>query len=225
MINRIGAKKAKFYAVIDLTSGYHQTPIHEDCRDFTAFITPSGVYRWTRVPMGLKGAPSYFQRQMQDVVLSGLVGHICEIYIDDVIIYGTTEEEFIKNANTVFERFEKFQIYLNPEKVQIGLSQVEYCGYIIDEHGKSFSEAKREKVLDFERPKTKGQLKSFLGLTNYFRRHVPGYSMLAHKLEQQCQGYDAKSKRLVVRWTPDLIERFNELQAAVEKFSEVVLHE
>jgi hypothetical protein len=65
MLNRIGRVKAKHFAVIDLTSGYHQTPIDESCKDYTAFITSRGIYRWTRVPMGLKGAPSYFQHQMQ----------------------------------------------------------------------------------------------------------------------------------------------------------------
>ena len=77
--------------------------------------------------MGLKGAHSYFQHQMQAIVLQDLVGKICEIYIDDIIIYGRTEDEFMTNLTAVFDRFNEYNICLNPEKIQLGLSQVEYC--------------------------------------------------------------------------------------------------
>ena len=53
MIQRLGQKRAKYYAKIDLTSGYHQAPLAKDSRVFTAFITSNGVYEWTRVFMDL----------------------------------------------------------------------------------------------------------------------------------------------------------------------------
>jgi hypothetical protein len=73
MLQRIGSEKAKYYAVMDLTSGYHQAPLSASARIFTAFITFCGVYEWLRVPMGLKGSPSYFQKVMASVVLMGLL--------------------------------------------------------------------------------------------------------------------------------------------------------
>ena len=57
LLQRIGRKRPKFFAVIDFTSGYHQAPIAEDTIPFTAFVTHRGVYEWVRLPMGLKGAP------------------------------------------------------------------------------------------------------------------------------------------------------------------------
>ena len=53
--------------------------------------------------MGLKGAGPYFQRSMQNKVLNGLVYEICEIYIDDVLIHGKTDEDFLANTRRVFE--------------------------------------------------------------------------------------------------------------------------
>ena len=88
MLTRLGAKKYKIFSVADLTSGFHQTPLAEDCRKYSAFITPMGVYEFTRVPFGLKTAPSYFQEKMASDVLSGLLYFICEIYIDDIITGG-----------------------------------------------------------------------------------------------------------------------------------------
>lgn len=75
---------------MDLTSGYHQLGLADEASRFTAFKTHRDMYKFKRIPFGLKGAPSYFQRMMSSVVLSGLVGNICEIYIDDVIVFDDT---------------------------------------------------------------------------------------------------------------------------------------
>jgi hypothetical protein len=64
MLQRLGNKRAKYYAVMDLTSGYHQAPLSKSSQAASAFITDIGTFEWLRVPMGLKGAPSYFQAEM-----------------------------------------------------------------------------------------------------------------------------------------------------------------
>ena len=89
LLQRIGRKRPKYFAVIDFTSGYHQAPIAADTIPYTAFVTHRGVYEWIRLPMGLKGAPSYFQREVASI-LGGLIGIICELYFDDLIIFGDT---------------------------------------------------------------------------------------------------------------------------------------
>ena len=101
---RLGAKRPKFFAKIDLTSGYHQLPIDEASQILTAFITPFGLYKWCRLPMGPKGGGSYFMQMIQRV-LTGLLYTICEVYLDDVLVYGDTEEEFLANLDKVFARF------------------------------------------------------------------------------------------------------------------------
>ena len=93
MLTRLGAKKYKLFSVADLTSGFHQTPLDEACRKYTAFITSISQYQFTRVPFGLKTAPSYFQEKMASDVLRGLIYFICEVYIDDIIIGGDSEED------------------------------------------------------------------------------------------------------------------------------------
>lgn len=81
LLDRLGNAKASYYSIFDMTSGYHQAPLSESSIAFTAFVTFMGVYEWLRVPMGLKGAPSYFQQMMASVVLAGLLYFICELYI------------------------------------------------------------------------------------------------------------------------------------------------
>ncbi len=86
IINRIGTLKPKVF---------HQTPLHPDSQEYTAFITQYGLFEWNRVAMGLKGSGPFFQRSMANNVLQGYVHRICEIYIDDVLLFGTTDDETI----------------------------------------------------------------------------------------------------------------------------------
>jgi molybdopterin-biosynthesis enzyme MoeA-like protein len=92
--------------------------------------------------MGLKGAPSYFQHVMQSEVLQGLQYDICEIYIDDIIIFADSEEDLVKNLRKVLERLTKYNITVSPEKCSFGMSEVEFVGHVIDDHGITFSNKK-----------------------------------------------------------------------------------
>ena len=116
MLDRLGRQRAKYYAVMDLTSGYHQAPLDDKCKKDTAFITFMGLFQWNRVPMGAKGAASYFQMVLQTVVLAGLMFAVCEVYIDDIITHGVDEKQFIFNLRRVFLRLREHKITLNPEK-------------------------------------------------------------------------------------------------------------
>jgi hypothetical protein len=91
MLNRLGTNRSEYYGTMDLTKGYYQACVAERCRKYTAFITFFGIFEWLRVPMGVKGAPSYFQAALATVVLAGLLHIICELYIDDIIVHGATK--------------------------------------------------------------------------------------------------------------------------------------
>ena len=84
-----------------------------------------GIFEFLRVPFGLKGAPSFFQERMATVVLAGLLYTVCELYIDDCIVYANTNDEFIEKLIAVFARFRLFGIKLNPNKCHFGLSEID----------------------------------------------------------------------------------------------------
>ena len=63
--------------------------------------------------MGLAGAPSFFQRSISTKVLNGLLMVICDLYLDDLIIYGQSHDEFLRNLETVLERFKTFGLTIN----------------------------------------------------------------------------------------------------------------
>ena len=115
MLNRIGERRPVRFAVVDLTKGYYQAPLAEESKHLTAFRTRDGLYEWNRVPMGLSGAPAYFQREMTTRVLAPILHNKCEVYMDDIIIFGSTEDEYIDNLRAVFERLKQHGLTVHPK--------------------------------------------------------------------------------------------------------------
>jgi hypothetical protein len=214
MLRRIGQKRPAHFAVIDFTLGYHQMPLDESIRKFTAFNTEWGKYQWNRVPMGLKGATSYFQEVMEEV-LHGLVGEICEIYIDDIIVFAKTEEELLRHLDLILERIKEVGLVINPRKCAVGKTRIEYVGFAIDKDGIHITETKKDVVQKIARPVTLHDLRSFLGFTNYFRQMIRRYADIAAPLERLKASATGRHQRL--EWTDESIAAFNTLKAAVDE--------
>ena len=106
LFERIGNWKPDIYGVMDLTAGYHQASLYTPHRIYTAFICFMGVIQFTRLPFGLCRSLSFFQEQMVTMVLYVLIYKCCEIYLDDCIVYGRGEAEFLKNLRSVLKDFD-----------------------------------------------------------------------------------------------------------------------
>jgi hypothetical protein len=211
-LRRIGNANAKVFAVMDLTKGFYQAPLSEEAKKLTAFICFCGLYEWNRVPMGLKGAPSYFQQMLATIVFAGLIHIIMELYIDDIIVHGGDDQQFITRLRQVFERLRRYKITVNPEKCRFGMDQIEYIGHVVDPTGLSFSQDKKDKVRDFPLPTTAKHVKSFIGLANYFRDHIANHSTAMVPLNQLILTYE-KSRKVV--WTPESIKAFEDMKLAI----------
>jgi hypothetical protein len=78
---------AKYYTVFDLESGFWQVKMHKNSQEYTAFSTPDGHYKCLRFAFSLANTPILFVRLMAKV-LEGLIGTICQVYLDDIVVYG-----------------------------------------------------------------------------------------------------------------------------------------
>ena len=196
------------FATLDLRSGFHQIPIAEESRALTAFPTHDGLYEFKRIQFGLKNGPSYFQQTMSRV-LNGIVGAGCEVFIDDIVVYGRNNAEFVCNLRRVFERLRQYRLRVKGSKCRIGQAQVEYLGHLVDGTGVSLTAIRKQGVQDIRAPKTTAQLKSFLGLVSYFRTFVRDYANIASPLHALC------SPKRPFRWDEEHHQAFERLKAAV----------
>ena len=131
MLQRIGRAKPKYFAKLDMTSGYWQAPLAEETKRFTAFITFMGIFEWNRAPMGTQPAGGYFHQQIAFLVLTGLVYIILESYIDDILIHAKTKDELKQNLAKVFYSFRKHRITFNPDKVFFSDSSMQFVDHEI----------------------------------------------------------------------------------------------
>ena len=214
MVQRIGHRGAKYFGTLDLTHGYWQVKLQEDSRKYTAFICCFGVFEFLRLAMGLKNASGHFQSHLVAQVLVGLIWIICELYIDDLLIYAQTEIEFIKNVRTVLTRFKEYNLVCNPKKCHLGMHEAEFVGKLIDAEGVSFSKKKLSEIDDIQMPKTANEMKKFIGLMNYFRNHIKNVHDISTPLLAMIPDYD-KSKHRVLQWDEEKIAAFETAKRAI----------
>ena len=101
-----------------------------------------------------------------------------------MIISGKTDEEHLANLNAVLEHLEKFGLRANMDKCEFFKEQVSYCGHIISEEGLKKSPDKVKAIRNAPRPENISQLRSFLGLVNYYRSFLPNLSTVLGPLNE-----------------------------------------
>lgn len=170
--------KARYFSAFDLASGFHQIGLDEGSRHKTAFSTPQGHYQFRRMPFGLKNAPATFQRMM-DQALRGLIGKGTFVYLDDIIVFGTTLEEHNSNLIKLFIRLREVGLKLQPDKCEILAPELAYLGHLITPEGIKPNPIKLQAVRCFPTPTNKKQIKQFLGLAGYYRKFVKDFSKIA----------------------------------------------
>jgi len=216
LMGNISEERNECFSKFDLTKGYWQVELHRDSRLYTAFMTSEGVYQWVRLPMGLRGAPSHFQHLMRTQVLKGVWKSGLHAYMDDILLGTRSEAEMILRLKELFVTLKKFNVTLNPAKTQIGLKEVEFIGHTITKDGISFSREKIAEVIAVNRPEFDVQLKSFVGLVNYFASHIPNFSTLMGPLNRHLHGY-VRRRPKKVEWTEESTAAFEELRKRVNE--------
>ena len=173
---------AKYFASLDLFSGYHQVAMKPDDQERTAFsVGPLGFYQFTRMPFGLCNSPSTFQRLMEQV-LEGLTMRTCAVYIDDIIVFATSKDDLYARLAEVFERLRQANLTLKPKKCCFFQSSVDFLGHTVSHEGVQCSNRHTEAVTSWPEPSNVAELQTFLGFTGFYRRFIPGYSNIAYPM-------------------------------------------
>ncbi|GBM17553.1 Retrovirus-related Pol polyprotein from transposon 297 [Araneus ventricosus] len=199
---------SQWFTTLDLKSGYWQIEIRPEDREKTAFTTGQGFWQFKVMPFGLCNAPATFEILME-TVLRGLSSEACLVYLDDIIVVGRTFEEHLNNLRKVFQRLQKANLKLNLKKCRFFQKEVTYLGHVISAEGVKTDPEKIKAVVDWPRPETVHDLRSFLGLCTYYQRFVKNFSAIARPLHKLTE---AKSN---FNWTEECEKSFNSLKQAL----------
>lgn len=204
------------FTIIDLKSGFHQIPLRHCDIEKTAFSINNGKYEFTRLPFGLKNAPSIFQRALDDI-LREHIGKRCYVYIDDIIIFSKTEEEHFTDMETVFKTLEEANMKIQLDKSEFLKKEVEFLGFIVSQNGIKTNQKKVQAVKDFPIPKNLKELRSFLGMSGYYRRFIRDYAKIAKPLTALLRGEDGRSsktvsKNVIIKLDKEAIDAFNKIK-------------
>ena len=178
---------SNIFTTLDMLKGYNQIPIDPADRAKTAFYDGSSrLWQWTVMPFGLKNAGAEFQRCM-DTTLYGLPRAKC--YIDDVLVHAhhnlSSVAELKRHVDDVAATLDQTQdngLRASPKKCRFGYFETPFLGHLLTGEGVAPLQSKVQAVQNIPQPKNVSDLRSFLGLANYYRRYVPNFSTIVQPM-------------------------------------------
>ena len=174
---------ARWFCSTDLASGYWQVKMSEESKDKTAFCTRKGLFEWDVMPFGLTSACATFQRLMK-TILCDLRFESLLIYLDDILIWGSTVEETLERLRKFLDNLQGANLKLKPTKCSLFHKSVAFLGHIVSNKRIKCDPSKSEAVKSWTVPTSRKEVKSFLGLASYYRRHISDFSTIAKPLAE-----------------------------------------
>ncbi|UYV82642.1 hypothetical protein LAZ67_22000318 [Cordylochernes scorpioides] len=182
-----------------VTDRYPIPRIEEKDKCKTAVITPFGLYEYNVINFGLKNAPSSFQRFIHEV-LWGL--DFVFPYLDDILIASASEVEHSRHLKIIFERLNKYGLKINVSKSIFGVTELNFLGYLVTPEGSKPLPDKVQAIVDYKLPDTVHDLRTFLGMINFYRRYLKDAAQTQAILHEYLRGARKKDKRKI-HWTKE----------------------
>lgn len=195
-----------FMASFDLVSGYNQVLVDPAARPLLAFVTHVGLYEPVRLPFGPTNAPAHFQRELARA-LTPLQS--VRTYIDDVGLATATFDQFLTALEEFFTLVDRLGLKLNAEKSRIGPTLLPYIGRLIGPTSIQIDPDRLGPLLQLRAPQTKEELRSFLGLANYFSEFVSNLAIRAGPL------WDLLHDDVVYAWSTAHQTAFEDVRNAI----------
>ncbi|PQM43474.1 hypothetical protein VC83_09660 [Pseudogymnoascus destructans] len=181
---------AKVFTKLDIRNAYHRIRIRPGDEWKTAFRTRYGHFEYKVMPFGLANAPATFQAYMNET-LEGLVDTICVVYLDDILIYSSKEEEHTHHVQEVLGRLREANLYVKLSKCEFNTKQVGFLGYTVTTEGVAMEGDRVAAIAEWPTPKTYREVQVFLGFANFYRRFIEQYSSVVAPLTGLMKGAKA----------------------------------
>ena len=165
------AAHSSTYSFMDGFSGYNQIKMAPEDKAKTTFVTPWGTYCYKVMPFDLKNAGATYQRAMV-ALFHDMMHKEIEVYVDDMIAKSKKGEDHVKVLRKLFERLRKYELKLNPAKCSFGVKFEKLLGFMVSNRGIEVDHDKVRAIQSIPSPKTKKEVRGFLGRLNYIARFI-----------------------------------------------------
>ncbi|KAJ4722993.1 Retrotransposon protein, putative, Ty3-gypsy subclass [Melia azedarach] len=206
LFDRLGS--ACYFTKLDLRAGYWQVRIAKGDETKTACVTRYGSYEFLVMPFGLTNAPATFCNLMNDVLYEFLDKFVV-VYLDDIVVYSKSFRDHLEHLRHVFTKLREHKLYVKKEKCEFCRREVLFLGHWVSSGKIRMDERKVKAILDWTEPKKVPELRSFLGLANYYRKFIEGYSKRVSALT------DLLRKDRKWEWTEACQHAFDNIKGAV----------
>ena len=157
---------ASYFRKVNLSDAYYQIELDEDSKEICTINTSQGLFKMCRVPQGLKYSTSIFQNCIEST-LKGIRGVV--IFQDDVLVYGTTKDQYNKRMLAVKSRLREKIFTINEKKFNSKpVSSVSFLGYSVSNERIAPDPEHVEKIKNPKPPSNMKLLESFVGLANFY---------------------------------------------------------
>ena len=154
----------------------------------TAFTCHLGLFEFTKTPFGLTSAGPIFQ-QIMNKVLAGLIGRCAYVYIDDIVIYSKDPQQHAEHLRLVLDRLREAGMKIKKSKCTIAAHEVSLLGYVVNSEGIRAQEEKIAAIKQLQAPRSVKEIRSFLGMTGYYRTSIPQYAKIAEPIVRLTRKY------------------------------------
>jgi len=202
----------KYCTALDLSMQFYCFKLTKAAQDIAVINTPMGPYKYLRAPIGLRNTPGFAQAMMESVLRDV---EEADCYIDDIGIFSKTWEEHLVVLEKVLSRLEAKGFTMTPVKCLFGVKEMEWLGYIVTPEGLRPNKKKVDAILKLEPPRTAGEVRTFLGMVNFYRDLYPRRSHLLSKFYSLTKPTDKRGAS--INWTPENDLAFKELKAVLAK--------
>ncbi len=179
--HRVGGKN--WYSIFDVMDAFNRVRMAEGEEWKTAFTTPFGLWEYLVMPFGLTNAPATFQEFINDA-LKEYLGDFVVAYLDDILVFSDTYEQHVEHVRKVMKALQAKDLPLKLGKCEFHKHEVAFLGYRISNKGLGPDPAKVRAIVDWPIPQSVKDIQSFLGLANYYRQFILGYSDVAAPLTE-----------------------------------------
>ncbi|MEM7375737.1 MAG: retropepsin-like aspartic protease/reverse transcriptase, partial [Bacteroidota bacterium] len=199
---------SKWFSKIDLRSGYWQIKMEDSSIPYTSFKTRYGSFEWLVMPFGLSTAPSCFQHLVNSM-LGNMLDLNALVFIDDILIFSKEKSEHARHIEAVLRKLREFSLFAKFSKCEWLKQTISFLGHVLDRRGLRPMKEKTAIIEAWPEPQNVSEVRSFLGLTGYYRKFVSQYAQLCAPLT------DLTKQGVRFSWSKQCQESFNKLKAAL----------